>query len=60
MFQWAKTQEEASSDENEDSDPIGDLLKSNTSVFGKKTEMLRQSNLDFKKLKNANQQNYHQ
>ena len=36
-----KTQEEASSDDNEDSDPIGDLLKSNTSVFGKKTEMLR-------------------
>ena len=58
MFQWAKPQEATS--DNEDSDPIGDLLKSNTSVFGKRTEMLRQNNIDFKKLKNANQQHYHQ
>lgn len=52
MFQWAKPKEERS--EDEDSDPIGDLLKSNTSVFGKRTEMLRQNHIDFKKLKNAN------
>lgn len=52
MFQWAKLKEERS--EDEDSDPIGDLLKSNTSVFGKRTEMLRQNHIDFKKLKNAN------
>lgn len=53
MFQWAKTQE-ATSENEDDSDPIGDLLKSNTSVYGKRTDMLRQSHLDFKKLKNAN------
>lgn len=39
MFSWAKQPEkEAVSDnDGEDSDPIGDLLKSNTSVFGSKT-----------------------
>ena len=54
MFQWAKINKEEESDNNDDSDPIGDLLKSNTSVFGQKTDMLRQGSLDFKKLKNAN------
>ena len=58
MFQWANTQQargdesdaaEASSDE----DAIGNLLKSNTSVLGSRTQQLRPGTLDFKKVKNA-------
>ncbi len=41
MFQWANRQEEDNEEEDASSDPIGDLLKSNTSVYGKKTDALR-------------------
>jgi hypothetical protein len=39
MFSWAKQAENevVSDNDAEDSDPIGDLLKSNTSVFGSRT-----------------------
>jgi hypothetical protein len=59
MFSWAKQQALESDQESEDSDPIGDLLKSNTSVFGHKNTMLKQNFLDFKKLKNAGNGKYH-
>lgn len=59
MFEWAKQTPHEESDP-EDSDPIGDLLKSNTSVFGHKNTVLKQNHLDFKKLKNANTGHYHQ
>ena len=59
MFQWAQHKPQEAS-EQEDSDPIGDLLKTNTSVYGSKNTMLKQNHLDFKKLKNANTGHYHQ
>jgi hypothetical protein len=59
MFSWANQAAQEDSDEDEESDPIGELLKSNTSVYGHKNTMLKQNYLDFKKLKNANTGHYH-
>ncbi len=61
MFQWAHQKPQCQVEsEQEDSDPIGELLKTNTSVYGSKNTMLKQNYLDFKKLKNANTGHYHQ
>jgi len=59
MFQWAQKPAPESDAEDEESDPIGELLKSNTSVFGRNNTTLKQNFLDFKKLKNANTGHYH-
>lgn len=62
MFQWAQQAKDDSdaAEDSSDEDAIGALLKSNTSVFGSRTQQLRQGTLDFKKVKNANQGNAHQ
>ena len=44
----------AESESSDDGDPIGDLLKSNTAVFGKSEELLKSGTLQYSKLRNAN------
>ena len=48
------------SDDSEDSDPIGALLKSNTAIFSRSEDMLQSGNLKFSKLRNANAASQHQ
>ena len=45
---------DSSSDEGEEEDPIGDLLKSNTAIFSKSEELLKSGSLHYSKLRNAN------
>ena len=66
LFDWAKpaaqseTMKEGQSDVDSDDDPIGQLLKSNTAVFGVKKDVLKSGILSFNKLKNAtSDQNKH-
>jgi len=66
MFNWAQPQskgvesdEDAGGAEDSDSDPIANLLKSNTSVFQNRKQVLKQNTLDFHKVKNANTGHYH-
>lgn len=49
------------SDDDEDGseDPIGDLLKSNTAIFSRSEELLKNGILSYSKLRNANASSQH-
>ena len=50
-----------SDDEDDDSDdPIGRLLKSNTAIFGRSEDLLKNGTLQYNKLRNANAASQHQ
>lgn len=49
-----KLLQDSGSDDDESDDPIGDLLKSNTAIYSKSTEMLKSGTLKYSKLRNAN------
>ena len=47
------------SDDEDSDDPIGNLLKSNTAVFSKSEELLKNGTLQYNKLSNANASSQH-
>lgn len=50
LFAWANSNTTKSDDNDlasDEEDPIGDLLKSNKAVFGKRNEVLHPGNLQF-------------
>ena len=50
---------DTSEDEDGEEDPIGDLLKSNTAIFSKSQELLKNGVLRYSKLRNANAASQH-
>lgn len=63
LFSWANLPKESASTgiaDEEDDDPISKLLKSNTSVFNKKDQILKQEKLEFSRLLPANNGHYHE
>lgn len=59
MQKQKKLFQDSGSDEESD-DPIGELLKSNTAIYSKNTEMLKSGTLRYSKLRNANAASQHQ
>mmetsp|Transcript_7775 Transcript_7775/g.9366 ORF Transcript_7775/g.9366 Transcript_7775/m.9366 type:complete len:158 (+) Transcript_7775:195-668(+) len=49
-----------SDDSEESDDPIGNLLKSNTAIFSRSEDILKNGTLKFQKLRNANAASQHQ
>lgn len=45
---------DSSDEEGSEEDPIGDLLKSNTAIFSRNEDVLKNGVLHYSKLRNAN------